>query len=239
MTKPQKVPVEEARKKIADLLDGTQHHDAHFEITRRGKSAGHLSPPSWYAAAVEALAENKALRRELAALRKTPPAVAAPGRQVAQPLSHPRPATIAEPGGVELTDGQAWRLVATARKAASGEQRETFRRVEATAKSLGRDVDLAIIEAAFKMGLLTNDDVVAAGTLYAMGDERAAVLGARARKRTDEKGRAALDQAAQMTGSAHRDYAVVAKAHSMGLLTDAELEGVDEEAAPARPEEEH
>jgi prevent-host-death family protein len=68
MTKPQKLPVEEARKKFADLLDGTQFRGEHAEITRRGKPAGYLVPPEWWAAAVDALAEVKALRK-----RATPP----------------------------------------------------------------------------------------------------------------------------------------------------------------------
>ena len=66
MKKPQSVPVEQARKEFADLLDGSQHKGEHTEITRRNKRAGILVPPDWYDAAVAALAEVKDLRRQVA-----------------------------------------------------------------------------------------------------------------------------------------------------------------------------
>lgn len=163
------------------------------------------------------------------------PATTAPRQQVAQPLPRPKPTSPVQQDGVELTDGQAHHLVAIARKAANSEQRERFRRTEATAVSLGRDVDLAIIDAAFAMGLLTNEDVAEAGTLHAVDGERIAVLAIRARSRADKNELAALEQAAQMTGSTYRDYAVVAKAHAMGLITDPELHGADLEATPTPP----
>jgi len=55
MKTPESVPVEEARKKFADILDGTQHHSQHVQITRRGKPAGYVVPPEWWERAVEAL----------------------------------------------------------------------------------------------------------------------------------------------------------------------------------------
>ncbi len=55
MKEPESLPVEQARTKFADILDGTQHHSQHFRITRRGKSAGYVVPPEWYARALEAL----------------------------------------------------------------------------------------------------------------------------------------------------------------------------------------
>lgn len=55
MKTPESMPVEEARKKFADILDGTQHHSQHVEITRRGKRAGVVVPPEWYDSAVDAL----------------------------------------------------------------------------------------------------------------------------------------------------------------------------------------
>lgn len=64
MKKPQSVPVEQARKEFADLLDGSQHKGEHTEITRRGKRSGVLVPPDWYDTAVAALAEVKELRRQ-------------------------------------------------------------------------------------------------------------------------------------------------------------------------------
>lgn len=75
MTKPESLPVEEARKKFADVLDGSQFRSTHTEITRRGKPAGYVVPPEWYAEAVEALIEK---RRRASA---SPPPVAAPPRQ--------------------------------------------------------------------------------------------------------------------------------------------------------------
>lgn len=66
MKKPERVPVEEARKKFADLLDGTQFRGEQVEITRRNKPAGYLVSPDWFEAAAAALAEVKQLRRESA-----------------------------------------------------------------------------------------------------------------------------------------------------------------------------
>jgi prevent-host-death family protein len=70
MKKPQSVPVEQARKEFADLLDGSQYKGEHSEITRRGKRSGVLVPPDWYDAAVAALADVKELRRENEQLRQ-------------------------------------------------------------------------------------------------------------------------------------------------------------------------
>jgi len=70
MKKPQSIPVEQARKEFADLLDGSQHKSEHSEITRRGKRSGVLVPPDWYDAAAAALAEIKELRRENAELKR-------------------------------------------------------------------------------------------------------------------------------------------------------------------------
>lgn len=64
MTKPDSLPVEEARKKFADLLDGSQFRSTHTEITRRGKPAGYVVPPEWYARAVEALAAERPVGSE-------------------------------------------------------------------------------------------------------------------------------------------------------------------------------
>ncbi|MEF9521302.1 MULTISPECIES: type II toxin-antitoxin system prevent-host-death family antitoxin [unclassified Streptomyces] len=66
MKKPQSIPVERARKEFADILDDTQHHGGHVEITRRGKRSGIVVPPDWYDTAVAAISENKELRRQLA-----------------------------------------------------------------------------------------------------------------------------------------------------------------------------
>jgi prevent-host-death family protein len=66
MKKPQSVPVEQARKEFADLLDGSQHKGEFAEITRRGKRSGVLVPPDWYDAAIAAISENRELKRQLA-----------------------------------------------------------------------------------------------------------------------------------------------------------------------------
>jgi hypothetical protein len=81
MTKPESLPVEEARKKFADILDGTQFRSTHTEITRRGKAAGVVVPPEWYSMAIEALA----------AKRPESSAVAEPRQQVTQALPKPEP----------------------------------------------------------------------------------------------------------------------------------------------------
>jgi len=86
MTDPQRYPVETARKKIADILDGTQFRSEHAEITRRDKRAGYLVPPEWYDEAIEALAEK---RRK--AVGSPPPAAAASRQQVTQTLPKPEP----------------------------------------------------------------------------------------------------------------------------------------------------
>jgi prevent-host-death family protein len=67
MKKPQSVPVEQARKEFADLLDGTQHKGEFVEITRRGRSASVMVPPEWFEVAVAAISENKELKKRLAA----------------------------------------------------------------------------------------------------------------------------------------------------------------------------
>jgi prevent-host-death family protein len=159
MTKPQKLPVEEVRKKIADLLDGSQFRGEHIEITRRGKPAGYLVPPEWWASITEEVA---ALRRKVKELSAAPPATkepqaATPPRaQITQAIPEP-----AEPDdeSVELPDEEVKRLIALGRLKTTSEQQERLRRVATTAKSLGRDPDIAQLEALFEMGLLTDADV--------------------------------------------------------------------------------
>ena len=45
----------QAMARFADVFDGSQFKGAHIQITRRGKPAGYVVPPEWYARAVEAL----------------------------------------------------------------------------------------------------------------------------------------------------------------------------------------
>lgn len=91
MAKIQKLTTEEARKQFAELLNGSQFRSEHTEITRHGKVAGVLVPGDWYTQATQALADVKALRKELAARPVEPigateqePAIAAPA-EVAAP----------------------------------------------------------------------------------------------------------------------------------------------------------
>ncbi|MBE4735718.1 type II toxin-antitoxin system Phd/YefM family antitoxin [Streptomyces caniscabiei] len=84
MTDPQRYPVETARKKIADILDGTQFRGETAEITRRDKRAGYLVPPEWYDEAIEALAEKR--RRATAS---PSPVTAAPRQEVTAVVPEP------------------------------------------------------------------------------------------------------------------------------------------------------
>lgn len=52
------VSAEEARKTLADLLNGTQFQGEHVRVTRHGRTAGVLVPPDWYERATAALAEQ-------------------------------------------------------------------------------------------------------------------------------------------------------------------------------------
>ncbi|MCM8552297.1 MULTISPECIES: type II toxin-antitoxin system prevent-host-death family antitoxin [Streptomyces] len=70
MKKPQSLPVEQARKEFADLLDGSQHKGEHTEITRRSKRSGVLVPPDWYDTVTAEQVELRDLRRENAELRR-------------------------------------------------------------------------------------------------------------------------------------------------------------------------
>lgn len=49
------MPVQEAREKFAQLLNGTQWQGKHIAITRHGKTAGVLVPPDWYEQAKQAI----------------------------------------------------------------------------------------------------------------------------------------------------------------------------------------
>ncbi|MEV7492192.1 type II toxin-antitoxin system prevent-host-death family antitoxin [Streptomyces anulatus] len=60
----------QARVRFSDVLDATQFGGRSIEITRRGRRAGVLVPPEWYAEAVAAIAELRELRRENTELRR-------------------------------------------------------------------------------------------------------------------------------------------------------------------------
>lgn len=94
MTEPESFPVEDARKKFADILDGTQFRSTHTQITRRGKRAGYVVPPEWYDRACEALAEFGTQRDRAEkpnAPKESSPAVAAPRPRVTKALPKPVP----------------------------------------------------------------------------------------------------------------------------------------------------
>jgi len=160
MTKPQSLPVEEARKKFADVLDGSQFRNAHTEITRRGKPAGYVVPPEWYDSAAEALAEVKALRRRVEELSTTPPPPAArpstprtgatPRQQPARPKPEPRE-------GRPLTDEEAKTLAELARSRADDLQTRKLDQDAAQAREAYKD--FTVVSSALSMGLLTHDEV--------------------------------------------------------------------------------
>jgi hypothetical protein len=158
MTEPESFPVEDARKKFADILDGTQFRNAHAQITRRGKRAGYVVPPEWYDSAIEALAQIHAAATEESAQRPRP-AAAAPRQQVTQAVAPPAPRRPKpEPrDGRPLTDEEAATLAAKAFERASEMQGQKLRQLTAnTAKGYE---DFAIVSTALDLGLLTHDEV--------------------------------------------------------------------------------
>lgn len=141
MTKPESLPVEEARKKFADILDGTQFRSTHTEITRRGKAAGVVVPPEWYAEAVEALAGK---RRK--AVASPPSATAAPRQQVTQAL--PEPLAISKRVAALLPERA--KELAEAAEARHPEWVEEIR--QAHPDATGRRMNYLIVEAGLREG---------------------------------------------------------------------------------------
>jgi prevent-host-death family protein len=149
MTGPESLPVEEARKKFADVLDGTQFRSTHTEITRRGKPAGYVVPPEWYARAVEALAREQS----------APPAVkaAAPAKRAVPAPKRRRPP---EPrDGRPLTDEEAASLAETARTRAGDLEGQKLK--QGAANAVKGYEDFAIVSMALDLGLLSHDEVYA------------------------------------------------------------------------------
>lgn len=149
MTKPDSLPVEEVRKKIADVLDGTQHYGQHVEITRRGKRAGIVVPPEWYDRAVEALA--------------APPKVApapAPERRPAEPSPisrQSRPVVQSVGRGPVMSDARAVTLSALAYERADVQQRA---RLDQSAQSVSEAYrHFAVVAEAQAMGLITTAEL--------------------------------------------------------------------------------
>lgn len=146
MTSPQSLPVEEARKKFADLLDDSQFRSTHTAITRRGKTAGIVVPPEWYARAIEALEGGRAEEQRPAPTRRAAPAQKL--RRTARPA--PR-------DGRPLLEDEAKDLAALALKRASEMQGQKLSQLVAnTAKGYE---DYAVVSSALEMGLLTHDEV--------------------------------------------------------------------------------
>jgi prevent-host-death family protein len=163
MTKPQSLPVEEARKKFADLLDDSQFRSTHTAITRRGKTAGYVVPPEWYDSITE---EVEALRRkveELGARDNPQPAAAASRVQVSavvpsEPTELDDMATGTAPLP-EMSPRDIHKAIKRAMSRAKPEQRERLNLTAKTAEQLGRDRDVAVLKTALEMGLLTDDEL--------------------------------------------------------------------------------
>ena len=121
MTKPESLPVEEARKRFADVLDGSQFRSTHTEITRRGKAAGVVVPPEWYEQALQALAGERP--------KASPPAAAPSRQQVTQ--SVPEHETVKDsvisPQVLALHEGRVKELA----EAAEGRHPEWVRQIRA------------------------------------------------------------------------------------------------------------
>jgi PHD/YefM family antitoxin component YafN of YafNO toxin-antitoxin module len=150
MTSPQSLPVEEARKRFADLLDDSQFRSTHTAITRRGKTAGYVVPPEWYARAVEALAQDQGAPTAVA---QQPKRDAAPVKKAA-----PKPRRRYEPrDGRPLTDEEAKALAEVVRARATPTQLKGLEQdVERVPDGLK---DFTWVSAGMSMGLLTHDEV--------------------------------------------------------------------------------
>jgi hypothetical protein len=147
MTDPQRYPVETARKKIADILDGTQFRGEIAEITRRDKRAGYLVPPEWYDEAIEALTEKR--RRATASPSA---ATAAPRQQVTQDVSQhveTVPDSVVSPP-VAAMSGERVKELAEAAGARHPEWIEQIRQAHPTADELR--LHYLIVEAGVRMG---------------------------------------------------------------------------------------
>lgn len=115
MTSPESLPVEDARKKFADILDGTQFRSTHTQITRRGKRAGYVVPPEWYDSAVDALAQIHTAAAE-EPTRPPSPAVATPRQQVTQAVPESPDLTGISPEVAALSLARVTELAASAEK---------------------------------------------------------------------------------------------------------------------------
>jgi prevent-host-death family protein len=146
MTKPESFPVEDARKKFADILDGTQFRSTHAQITRRGKRAGYVVPPEWYDRAVEALSQEQTTT---AAFSRPAPTSPQPRKSAVKP----KPAVEERP----LAEDEAKALVELSRSRAS--ERQLAALEQDTAHISGSTKDYAWVSLARSMGLLVDEEM--------------------------------------------------------------------------------
>lgn len=153
MTKPQPFPVEEARKKFAELLNGSQFGGQHTVITRHGKPAGYLVPPDWYATAAAAVDELADLRKQVEELHaKSPgsqPAARWEGSAPARPAIEPPVELGLSPAVAALNEDQVRLLAGQAEAQHRDWGREVRRELRGTPAQWIRH---AIVEAAFQAG---------------------------------------------------------------------------------------
>jgi hypothetical protein len=160
MTGPDSYPVEDARKKFADILDGTQFRSTHTQITRRGKTAGYVVPPEWYDRASGALEENVILRRKLEELSASSAPPAPPREPRRAPTARrqtapPQPEPSVE--GRPLSDEEAKTLAKLARSRATTLQIQALDQIT-EGKNDGIKAYAEVSEG-LSMGLLTHDEV--------------------------------------------------------------------------------
>lgn len=142
---PRTLSYAKALVRLSDVLDGTQHHSQHVEITRRGKRAGIIVPPEWYDRAVASLSET--------------PAIAHPIGSPEWTAAKMTPAP--EPESDEFTPEQLRTLADIARERATPEQLRRLERTGSTVKAV--DKDQRICDEAYNMGLLKDADLYPKG----------------------------------------------------------------------------
>jgi len=221
MTKPESLPVEEARKKFADILDGTQFRSTHTEITRRGKAAGVVVPPEWYDEAVEALAGK---RRKAAG--SPPPAVATPRQQVTEAIPDLPYLPGIFPEVAALSYARIEELAGTA-EARLPEWVEEIRKEYPGADE--HRLRYLIVNVGHRQGR-TPPELAAAPRPRLRADnpltaEEVAGFAARARVGASETQAAKLDQEAEKAADGKKSLAVMHAALDMELLTYDEVYG--------------
>jgi PHD/YefM family antitoxin component YafN of YafNO toxin-antitoxin module len=226
MTDPERYPVEMARKKIADLLDGTQFRGEHAEITRRDKPAGYLVPPEWYLSINAEVEELRRKVKELSAAKEPRAAIAAPRQQVTQSIRKPVPSISPE---VRELPGTRVKELADRLQDRYPEWVEEIERDHPQLR--GPDLDLVIVEVGLQKGLKIPDVAESPKADRPITEEEAAQFAARARSKADEMQLAKLEQLANSAAEGSKDFAVMHAALNMDLLTHDEVYAT----APERP----